>query len=127
MEKENYFIILFSVILVTSLIYFYSNIGDFECYVLNSTSDVMGDITYDFEPQGSLYGKTRIYRFIIASTLKNLEYYGMEIKNGNETLFFQVGKEPEGGSIVTSLMINETDKITVNRFFKKKCYPQVVL
>ena len=127
MDKENYFIILFSVILATSLIYFYQNLDSFNCFVENSTKDVMSDIKYEFEPEGSLYGKTKIYRFVISSSKKSLEYYGMEIKNGNQTLFLQTGTEPEGGSLVSTLTINESDQITVKRFFKKKCYSEAVL
>ncbi|MFH1229236.1 MAG: hypothetical protein V1678_02310 [Candidatus Aenigmatarchaeota archaeon] len=128
MEKENYFIILFSAILVSSLFYFYSNMSSFECYVINSTKDVMSDIKYDFEPEGSLYGQTRIYRFIISSTAKNIEYYGMNITDAEgNVLFSQLGSEPDGGSIVYSMRINETKEITTKRFFKKKCFPEIVL
>jgi hypothetical protein len=128
MERENYFIILFSIILVTSLIYFYSNIGSFECYVVNSTKDVMSDIKYEFEPQGSLYGQTRIYRFIISSSAKNMEYYGMKITDSKgDVLFSQIGEEPDGGSMVASLIINQSENITVERFFKKKCFVEIRL
>jgi hypothetical protein len=125
MEKDNYFIILFSVILVTSLIYFYSNIDSFECFVINSTKDSMSDITYDFEPQGSLYGQTRIYRFVISSTGNDIEYYGMKIvdSKGN-VLFSNIKNQPDGGSLMTSLRINQSENITVDRFFKRKCFPE---
>jgi hypothetical protein len=93
----------------------------------NTTRDVMSDIKYEFEPNGSLYGKTKIYRFNIVSSRKNLEYYGMKITNGDEVLFFEAGTTPEGGSIVATLIINETDVINVDRFFKKKCFSEVRL
>jgi hypothetical protein len=127
MQKEDYFIILFSAILITGLYYFYQNLGSFECFMQNTTRDVMSDIKYEFEPNGSLYGKTKIYRFNIISSGKNLEYYGMKITNGDDVLFFQAGTNPEGGSIVATLVINETDVINVDRFFKKKCYSEVRL
>jgi hypothetical protein len=127
MEKEDYFIILFSAILITGLYYFYQNLGSFECFMENTTRDVMSDIKYEFEPNGSLYGKTKIYRFNIVSSRKNLEYYGMKITNGDEVLFFEAGTTPEGGSIVATLIINETDVINVDRFFKKKCFSEVRL
>ena len=127
MEKEDYFIILFSAILITGLFYFYQNLGSFECFVENTTKDVMSDIKYEFEPNGSLYGKAKIYRFNILSSGKKLEYYGMKITKGSEVLFFEVGTSPEGGSIVATLVINETDEIIVDRFFKKKCFSEVRL
>jgi len=127
MEKEDYFIILFAVILITSLLYFYVNIGSFECFMENTTKDVMADIKYDFEPNGSLYGKTKIFRFNIVSSRNNLEYYGMRITKGDEVLFFKFETDPAGGSIVATLLINETDSINVERFFKKKCFPEVRL
>lgn len=95
MEKEDYFIILFSVILITSLIYFYQNLGSFGCYMENTTKDVMSDIKYEFEPNGSLYGKTKIYRFDIVSSRKNLEYYGMKITKLDEVLFSENDTNPE--------------------------------
>lgn len=127
MQKEDYFIILFSAILITGLYYFYQNLGSFECFMENTTRDVMSDIKYEFEPNGSLYGKTKIYRLNIVSSGKNLEYYGMKITNGDEVLFFEAGTNPEGGSIVATLVINETDVINIDRFFKKKCFSEVRL
>jgi len=127
MEKEDYFIILFAVILITSLLYFYQNIDSFECFMENTTKDVMADIKYEFEPNGSLYGKTKIFRFNIVSSRNNLEYYGMRITNGDEVIFFKFETAPEGGSIMATLLINETDSINVERFFKKKCFSEVRL
>lgn len=127
MQKEDYFIILFSAILITGLYYFYQNLGSFECFMENTTRDVMSDIKYEFEPNGSLYGKAKIYRFNIISSGKSLEYYGMKITNGDEVLFFEAETNPEGGSIVATLVINETDVINVDRFFKKKCFSEVRL
>jgi len=127
MEKEDYFIILFAVILITSLLYFYENIESFECFMENTTKDVMTDIKYDFEPNGSLYGKTKIFRFNIFSSRNNLEYYGMKITKGDEVVFFKFETAPGGGSIVATLLINETDVINVERFFKKKCFSEVRL
>lgn len=127
MEKEDYFIILFAAILITSLIYFYQNLDSFKCFVENTTKDVMSDIKYEFEPNGSLYGKTKIYRFDISSSGKDLEYYGMRITNEDEVLFFKIETDPAGGSIVATLLINETNVINVERFFKKKCYSEVRL
>ena len=128
MQKEDYFIFLFIAILAIGLIYFYQNIESFNCFVENSTQNVMSDIKYEFEPEGSLYGKVKIYRFNILSSKKDLEYYGMKITNGNgDVLFSDIETSPEGGSIVATLLVNETDVINVNRFFKKKCYAEVKL
>ena len=86
----------------------------------------MSDINYEFEPQGSLYSKTKIFRFTILSSRNRLEYFGMKIIGENEeVLFFENRTEPEGGSIVAT--INETENLTVSRFFKKKCYSEIQL
>ena len=128
MEKEDYFIVLFAVILLTSLYYVYRNMSDFECFVETTIKNAMSDIKYEFEPEGSLFGKTKIYRFSITSSASNLEYFSMKITNGRgEVLFFEAGTEPAGGSIVKSLAISETDTISVERVFKKKCFPEVRL
>ena len=92
----------------------------------NSFSSVMSDINYEFEPQGSLYNKVKVFRFTISSSRKRIEYFGMKISRENgEVLFFENRTEPEGGSIVAT--INETENLTVNRFFKKKCYSEIQL
>lgn len=129
MNKEDLFIIVFLIILATSIIYFYRNIESFDCFMDQNFGNVMSDIKYEFEPEGSLYGKTRIYRFIISSSMNRLEYYGMSISTEDgETLFFDNRTEPEGGSIVTTISLkSENDIVVVSRFFKKKCYPEVQL
>ena len=128
MQKEDYFIILVASILATSLIYFYQNLSSFECFMQNSTQNVMSDITYSFEPNGSLYGKVKIYRLDIASNQKDIEYYGMTITDsGGNQLFSEIDKDVQGGSITATLTINETSSITVRRFFKRKCYAEVQL
>jgi hypothetical protein len=126
MNKGDYLAIMFLAILATSLFYFYLNLESFDC----SMDQYFGnDIEYEFEPQGSLYGKTRIYRFIISSPRSRLEYYGMNItKEDGEELFFQNRTNPEGGSIVTTISLNnEEEVLVVDRFFKKKCYAEVRL
>ncbi|MFH0928821.1 MAG: hypothetical protein V1818_00520 [Candidatus Aenigmatarchaeota archaeon] len=129
MDKGDIFLVLFLIILATSFIYIYQNMGSFDCYVEYSFGDVMSNIEYEFEPDGSLYGKTRIYRFIISSSRNRLEYYGMSItaKDGQE-LFFKNLTNPEGGSIITTISLNsEDDVVIVERFFKKMCYEEIRL
>ena len=92
-----------------------------------SMNGVMGNIEYSFEPAGSIYGKTRIYRFVITSYDSRLEYFGMEVRNGEEILFFENMTNPEGGTLSTVLEIEESEDIEVKRFFKKKCYPETDL
>lgn len=125
MKREDFLIIIFAVILITSLIYLYQNLSSFECSMESSFSNVMSDISYEFEPEGSLYSKTKVFRFNIFSSRNRLEYFGMIITRGEEILFFENRTEPEGGSIVTTINLNEN--VNVNRFFKKKCYPEVKL
>ena len=128
MEKGDLLIIIFLIILISSLLYLYENLSSFECYMKTSTSNALTDIDYEFEPQGSLYGKTKIFRFNIFSSKKELEYYGMNITN--ETggiLFFENRTEPEGGSIIATLTFDENQKINVNRFFKKDCFSEIHL
>jgi len=126
MEKEDFLIIIFLIVLIIGLIYFYQNLESFECFIETSFSTVISDINYEFEPEGSLYSKTKIYRFTILSSRKRIEYFGMKItKENGEFLFFENRTEPEGGLIVAT--INETEKVIVNRFFKKKCYPEIQL
>ena len=129
MDKGDVFLIIFLVILALGIIYFYQNMSSFDCFMDYSFSDVMSDVEYEFEPEGSLYGKTRIYRFIISSSLNRLEYYGMNISTQEgEILFFQNKTNPEGGSMITTINVPTEDEILiVNRFFKKKCYPEVRL
>jgi len=126
MEKEDFLVIIFLGILIIGLIYLYQNLNSFECFMENSLSTPMSDINYEFEPQGSLYSKTKIFRFTISSSRNRLEYFGMKIIGENEeVLFFENRTEPEGGSIIAT--INETENLTVNRFFKKKCYSEIQL
>lgn len=125
MKREDFLIIIFAVILITSLTYLYQNLSSFECSMESSFSNVMSDINYEFEPEGSLYSKTKVFRFNILSSRNRLEYFGMIITKGEEILFFENRTEPEGGSIVATINLNEN--VTANRFFKKKCYPEVKL
>jgi hypothetical protein len=125
MKREDFLIIIFAVILITSLTYLYQNLSSFECSMESSFSNVMSDISYEFEPEGSLYSKTKVFRFNILSSRNRLEYFGMIITKGEEILFFENRTEPEGGSIVATINLNEN--VTANRFFKKKCYPEVKL
>jgi len=129
MKKGDILVLIFLVILIIGLIYFYQNLSSFDCFIENSFKTLMIDINYEFEPQGSLYGKTRVFRFIISSPRNRLEYFGMKIsKESGEILFFENRTEPEGGSIITTLKLaNETEKLIANRFFKKKCYPEIRL
>jgi hypothetical protein len=129
MNKGDYLAIVFLAILAVSLFYFYLNLESFDCYIDSTFGNVMNDVEYEFEPQGSLYGKTRIYRFIISSPRSRLEYYGMNITNEDgETMFFENRTNPEGGSLVTTITLsNENENVTVERFFKKKCYEEVRL
>ena len=126
MKKSDYLAIVFLVILTAGLFYFYQNLESFDC----SMDQYFGnDIEYEFEPEGSLYGKTRIYRFIISSSRNRLEYYGMNVTNEDgEEVFFENRTNPEGGSITTTITLNNEDEVVVvERFFKKKCYPEVRL
>lgn len=127
MEKRDFFLILFVTILLTSFIYIYQNVESLDCYVDYTFGDMMGNIEYAFEPNGSLYGKTRIYRFSITSYSSRLEYYGMEILKDGEVVSLENMTNPEGGSISAAIQIDEDSVIEVNRFFKKKCYPEISL
>lgn len=126
MKKEDAFIVLSASILIISIAYFYNNIGSFECYVNNIGKSAMTGIVYNFEPNGSLYGNVKIYRFEIESSDSSLEYYGMSIKSSNGTsIFSEIDKEPDGGLITAT--VNVSDSLTVERYFKKMCYPEVRL
>jgi hypothetical protein len=127
MQRDDYFIILFSIIVLTSVSYVFLNLESFECYMMSISNNQLGDIKYEFEPEGSLYGKTKIYRFTIASSSKALEYFGMNVTRNNETIFSEMQNSSAGGSIVATVIINESDAISVDRFFKKKCYPEMRL
>ncbi|MFH1473881.1 MAG: hypothetical protein ABIE55_03215 [Candidatus Aenigmatarchaeota archaeon] len=129
MNKRDYaFLILFLVILATSFIFIYQNRDSFDCSIEYSYGDIMGDIEYEFEPEGSAYGKTKIFRFIISSHRNRIEYFGMEVTDvyGN-VLFFENLTNPDGGSISISLESDENETLTVRRFFKKTCYPEMQL
>ena len=129
MKKSDYLAIVFLVILVASLIYLYQNMESFDCYIDRTLGNAVSDVEYEFEPEGSLYGKTRIYRFIISSPSSRLEYYGMDItKENGESVFFQNRTNPEGGSLITTITLNnEEEVLVIDRFFKKRCYPEVRL
>lgn len=127
MERGDIFTIISLIVLIVGVFYFYQNLGSFQCSMENSFSTVTSDISYDFEPQGSLYGETKVFRFTITSPRNKLEYFGMKITRGEEVLFFENRTIPEGGSIISTISLNETNNITVDRFFKKKCYPEVRL
>lgn len=127
MDKGDVFLILAIVIVITSFAYIYQNMESLDCYMDYNMNGVMGNIEYSFEPEGSVYGKTRIYRFLITSYDSRLEYFGMEVRNGDEILFFENMTNPEGGTISTVIETDENENITVERFFKKKCYPKVQL
>ena len=128
MKKGDILLAFFLILLAVGLYYFYQNLESFDCYVDYTFGNAMSDIEYEFEPEGSLYGKTRIYRFIIYSPKNRLEYYGMNITNGNETVFFQNRTNPEGGSLITTVNLpSENETVTVDRFFKKRCYAEVRL
>jgi len=124
MEREDALVIVFLIILIFGLFYLYQNLNSFQCYMENSFR-TSSDISYEFEPQGSLYSKVKVFRFAITSSSKKLEYFGMRISKDEEVLFFENRTEPEGGSIVAT--INETENITVERFFKEKCQPETRL
>ena len=128
MNRENVLIIMFSIILASGLFYLYQNLSSFECFMESSFSTAMSDISYEFEPQGSSYSKTRVFRFTITSSKNKLEYFGMKISNetGN-VLFFEKRTEPEGGSIMATVTMDENQGVIVNRFFKKKCYSEIQL
>lgn len=126
MEKEDILVIIFLVVLIIGLGYLYQNLNSFECFIESSYSNVMSDVNYEFEPQGSLYSKTKVFRFTVTSSRNKLEYFGMKISRENgEVLFFENRTEPEGGSIIAT--VNETENVFVNRFFKKRCYSEVKL
>ena len=129
MKKSDYLAIAFLVVLVAGLFYFYQNMESFDCYIDRTFGNVMSDVEYEFEPEGSLYGKTRIYRFIISSSSNRLEYYGMNItKENGQAVFFQNRTNPEGGSLITTITLNNEEEILiVDRFFKKRCYDEVRL
>lgn len=120
--------LLFLIILATSFVFIYQNLESLECYMEYSYGDIMSDIEYEFEPEGSVYGKTKIFRFIISSSKSTIEYYGMEITDREgETLYFENLTDSEGGSISFSLEADENETLSVRRFFKKKCYPEIEL
>ena len=128
LDRGNVFLLLFLIILATSFIYIYQNIDSLDCYMDSTYGDVMGDIKYEFEPEGSSYGKTKIFRFTISSLRRRIQYYGMEVtKEDGEVLFFENFTNPEGGSISISIESEENETLTVKRFFKKICYPEIVL
>jgi hypothetical protein len=128
MERGDILTIVFLIILTVSLAYLYQNLGSFECYMESFFRNPMDDISYEFEPEGSLYSKTKIFRFIILSSNKKIEYFGMNITNeGGETLFFENRTEPEGGSIIFTLNLEDAGNVNVKRFFKKKCFPEIHL
>ena len=104
MKKEDILLILFLVILATSFIYIYQNLESLDCYIDYSYGDIMADITYEFEPEGSLFGKTKIFRFLISSNRNRLEYFGMEVTDEKgEVLFFENMTNPGGGSLSASI------------------------
>ncbi|MEM5778449.1 MAG: hypothetical protein QXD43_02130 [Candidatus Aenigmatarchaeota archaeon] len=125
MERGDILAIIFLIVLIISLIYLYQNLSSFECFIERSFNNVMSDVSYEFEPEGSLYGKSKIFRFTISSSRERLEYFGMKVMKNNETLFFENRTEAHGGSIIAT--INETENLKVDRFFKKKCYSEVHL
>ena len=128
MLKEDIFIVLAAIILISGMSYFYQNIDSFNCFVENSTQSVLSDIKYEFEPNGTMYGKVKVYRFNIVSSGSDLEYYGMRVTNANgDVLFFDSQSNPEGGLLSALLTVNETDVIKVDRFFKRKCYSEIAL
>ena len=127
MKREDIFIVIFLMMLIIGLCYLYQNRSSFECFMENAIS-TGSDVSYEFEPEGSVYSKTKVFRFNVFSSRKSLEYFGMKISNENgEVLFFENRTEPEGGSIVSTLTLNESENFIVNRFFKRKCYPEVRL
>ena len=128
MERGDILIVIFLLILIFGLFFFYQNSSSLECSTESMFSNVMSDVNYAFEPQGSIYSKTRIFRFDISSSRNRLEYFGMSIiREDGETLFFENRTDPGGGSIVATLNLSETEEIAVNRFFKKRCYSEVRL
>lgn len=127
MQREDITIIVFAIILIIGITYLVQNLSSFECSMESSFTNVMSDISYEFEPQGTLYSKTKVFRFNILSSRERLEYFGMIITKNGETLFFENRTSPEGGSIIATISLNESEDITVNRFFKKKCYAEVKL
>ena len=127
MNRGDILVFVFLAILAAGFIYLYINLDSFDCYMERSVGNVMSDIEYEFEPNGSIYGKTAIYRFTITSEISRLEYFGMSIKNGEEQIFFENRTVPQGGSIVASVNLSEYDNITISRFFKKTCYEEVRL
>ncbi|MBN2203285.1 MAG: hypothetical protein JW700_03830 [Candidatus Aenigmarchaeota archaeon] len=129
MNRGDVFLFLFMAILATSFLYIYQNMDSLDCYMDQGIGDVMSDIEYDYNTEGSLYGKTRIYRFIISSSRSRLEYFGMNItaQDGTE-LFFKNITNPEGGSIITTISLkSENETVFVERFFKKKCFEEMRL
>ena len=128
MEKSDVLILIFLLILIFALYYLYQNLSSFECSFESTFSNVMSDVNYAFEPEGSVYSKTKIFRFTISSSRNRLEYFGMIItKENGINLFFENRTEPGGGSIVATLSLDEAEGIIVNRFFKKECYPEIKL
>ena len=85
MQKEDIFIVICAIILISSITFVYKNMDSLQCFTETSTKTAMSDIKYEFEPEGSLYGKTKIYRFNIVSSANNLEYYSMKVLSGNKT------------------------------------------
>ena len=128
MNRDYAFLALFLVILITSFIFIYLNSESLDCSMEQSFGDVMSDINYEFEPEGSSYGDAKIIRLFINSYRGRIEYYGMEITDDRgEVLFFENLTNPEGGSITASLKLGEDETVNVKRFFKKKCFPEVLL
>jgi hypothetical protein len=128
MKRDYAFLTLFVVILITSFIFIYQNSESLDCSMERSFGDVMSDISYEFEPNGSSYGNTKILRFFISSYRGRIEYYGMEVtdKDG-KVLYFENLTNHEGGSLSASFELEENESVNVKRFFKKKCFPEVVL
>ena len=127
MERGDVLAVVSVIVLIAGLFYFYQNLSSFQCSFEKSFSTVTSDISYEFEPQGSLYSETMVFRFTITSSKSRLEYFGMRvIKNGN-VIFFENRTEPDGGSILSTVSVNSTDNVTAERFFKKMCYPEVLL
>ena len=105
MEKSDILIIIFLLILVVGLLFLYLNLSSFECSMESMFSDVMSDVSYSFEPEGSVYSKTKIFRFAITSSRNRFEYFGMSITKDGISLFFDNRTEPGGGSIVATLSL----------------------
>lgn len=127
MERGDVLAIFFVIVLIVGLLYFYQNLSSFQCSIEKSFSTDTSGISYEFEPQGSLYSSTRVFSFTISSSNNRLEYFGMRIIKNGDVIFSENRTEPSGGSILSTVSVNETDNVTAERFFKKTCYPEVRL